>query len=208
MKHHNVILLGPPASGKGTQARQLADHLDIPCLGTGKLLRDEIDKGSAVGLEAKKYIEEGSYVPDETILKMVETWLDEHSEGWLMDGFPRTIPQAEALQKAAKPTCVIALHVPKEELEFRITKRRECTSCRVTFAVNSIGDNICPECGTPTLVSRADDALESFRVRYQNYEELTIPLFDYYKSMGMLDKVDGTDSPEEVFKEILKIVER
>ena len=97
MNANNVILLGPPASGKGTQARQLAAYLEVPCLGTGKLLRDEIDKGSAVGLEAKGYIEGGSYVPDEIILKMVEAWLGENPNGWLMDGFPRTLPQAEAL---------------------------------------------------------------------------------------------------------------
>ncbi len=206
MNANNVILLGPPASGKGTQARQLAAYLEVPCLGTGKLLRDEIDKGSAVGLEAKGYIEGGSYVPDEIILKMVEAWLGENPNGWLMDGFPRTLPQAEALQETVKPTRVIALDVPQEELEFRITKRRECTSCGVTFAVNSMDDNDCPECKTSTLVSRADDALESFKVRYQNYEELTVPLFDYYDSLGMLSKVDGTKSPKEVFAEILKIV--
>jgi len=207
MTENNVILLGPPASGKGTQARQLAAHLNVPCLGTGKLLRNEIDNGSVIGLEAKGFIESDQYVPDEIILKMVETWLSENPYGWLMDGFPRTIPQAEALQESAKPTRVIVLEVPQDALEFRITKRRECTSCGVTFAVNSNDDNICPECETNTLVSRADDALESFKVRYQNYKELTLPLFDYYASLGMLDKVDGTNSPEEVFAEILKIVE-
>ncbi len=207
MTENNVILLGPPASGKGTQARKLADHLGVPCLGTGKLLRNEIDKGSPVGLEAKGYIERGSYVPDEIILKMVSEWLSGHSDGWLMDGFPRTIPQAEALQQTAKPTRVIALDVPQDELEFRITKRRECTSCGATVAVNCSQDHTCPECGKETLISRADDALESFKARYQNYEELTVPLFDYYDSLGMLSKVDGTKSPKEVFAEILKIVE-
>jgi adenylate kinase len=166
-----------------------------------------MDKGSAVGLEAKSYIEKGSYVPDEIILKMVSEWLGEHSHGWLMDGFPRTIPQAEALQESATPTRVIVLDVPREELEFRITKRRECTSCGATVAVKSSQDHTCPECGKETLISRADDALDSFKVRYQNYEELTVPLFDYYASLGMLDKVDGTKSPENVFAEILNIVE-
>lgn len=206
MTENNIILLGPPASGKGTQARRLAEHLGVPCLGTGKLLRDEIEKGSSVGLEAKAYIESGSYVPDEIILKMVSEWLGDNPNGWLMDGFPRTIPQAEALQEYARPSRVIVLNVPREELEFRITKRRECTSCGVTVAVTSAQDRICPECGAEALVSRADDALDSFQVRYKNYEELTVPLFDYYASLGLLQRVDGTQSPEVVFTEILNIV--
>ena len=208
MKDKNVILLGPPASGKGTQARQLAEHLSVPCLGTGKLLRNEIEKGSAVGLEAKEYMDGGRYVPDEVILKMVESWLAENPNGWLMDGFPRTLPQAEALQKIVQPTYIIALDVPREELEFRITKRRECTSCGITVAVNSIDENACPECEFGLLISRADDALDSFKVRYENYEELTLPLFDYYASLGTFNKVDGTQSPKEVFAEIFNIVEK
>lgn len=206
MTENNIILLGPPASGKGTQARRLAEHLGVPCLGTGKLLREEIDKASPVGLEAQSFIEKGSYVPDEIILKMVREWLGDNPNGWLMDGFPRTIPQAEALQEYARPSRVIVLNVPREELEFRITKRRECTTCGATVAVTSAQDHTCPECGAKTLVSRADDALDSFKVRYQNYEELTVPLFDYYASLGMLRSVDGTQSPEKVFSEILNIV--
>ena len=206
MKTTNVILLGPPASGKGTQARKLAEKLGVPCLGTGKLLRVEIEKGSEVGLEAKSYIDSGRYVPDETILKMVGEWLDRNSEGWLMDGFPRTLPQAERLQEVASPGLVIALDVPREDLEERIIKRRECSSCGVTIAVDDLSQTICPECGDDALVSRADDALESFKVRYENYEELTVPLFDYYRSLGMLNVVDGTQSPEAVFAEIQTIV--
>ena len=207
MKENNVILLGPPASGKGTQARKLAERLGVPCLGTGKLLRLEMDKGSDVGMEAKSFIESGRYVPDETILKMVGEWLEGNPEGWLMDGFPRTIPQAETLQEMASPRMVVALDVPREELEGRIIKRRECSSCGVTIAVSDLSETVCPECGEDALVSRADDALESFKVRYQNYEELTVPLFDYYKSLGMLKVVDGTKCPDDVFSEILNLVE-
>lgn len=206
MTQNNIILLGPPASGKGTQARRLAEHLSVPCLGTGKLLRDEIDKGSPVGLEAQTFIENGSYVPDEIILKIVSKWLTDHPHGWLMDGFPRTTPQAQALQEYARPSKVILLDVPREELESRITRRRECTTCGATVAVKSPQDLICPECGAESLVSRADDALDSFKARYQNYEELTVPLFSYYASLGMLHTIDGTQSPENVFTEILNIV--
>lgn len=160
-----------------------------------------------MGLEAKSYIDSGRYVPDETILKMVGEWLDGNSEGWLMDGFPRTLKQAETLQELARPGLVIALDVPREALEGRITKRRECSSCGVTIAVNDLSERVCPECGEEALVSRADDALESFKVRYQNYEELTVPLFDYYRSLGILNVVDGTKSPGDVFSEIQTIVE-
>jgi len=207
MSETKVILLGPPASGKGTQAQQLGERMGIPCLGTGKLLRDEIEKDSEIGREAKAFIEAGLYVPDEAILKMVSAWLDENQTGWLMDGFPRTLPQAEALQEIAKPNCVIALHVPREDLEFRITKRRECDTCGITVAIQSPDETVCPECGNGRLLARADDGLDSFKVRYASYEELTLPLFDYYESLDMLKRIDGTLSPDKVFAEILNIVE-
>ncbi len=207
MIENNIILLGPPACGKGTQARRLAEHLAVPCLGTGKLLRDEIEKASTVGLEAQAFIENGSYVPDEVILKMVKEWLADNTDGWLMDGFPRTIPQAVALQESVRPSKVIVLDVPYANLEFRITKRRECTTCGATIAVTSPDQRICPECGAETLKTRADDGLESFQVRYKNYEELTVPLYDFYSSFGILQRVDGTLPPDEVYSEILKIVE-
>jgi len=206
MNHKNVILLGPPASGKGTQAKKLAAHLGVPCLGTGQLLRAEIEKGSAVGMEAKGFIDAGRYVPDATILKMVGEWLKENQNGWIMDGFPRTLPQAEALQKLVPGSKVIALDVPREDLEQRIIKRRECTSCGATVAVDDLEQTICPECGADSLVSRADDALESFKVRYENYEELTIPLYDFYASLAPVDKVDGTQAPETVFEQVINAV--
>lgn len=206
MNHKNVILLGPPASGKGTQAKKLAAHLGVPCLGTGQLLRAEIEKGSAVGMEAKGFIDAGRYVPDATILKMVGEWLKENQNGWIMDGFPRTLPQAEALQKLVPESKVIALDVPREDLEQRIIKRRECTSCGATVAVDDLEQTICPECGADSLVSRADDALESFKVRYENYEELTIPLYAFYASLAPVDKVDGTQAPETVFEQVINAV--
>lgn len=205
MRNH-ILILGPPASGKGTQARRLAEHLDVPCLGTGKLLRNEIEKGSETGKIAEDFINRGAYVPDGVIMTMVESWMNEHQDGWLLDGFPRTKPQAEALNNMRRPDMVIALEVPREELEFRITKRRECDSCGATVAVNCASETTCPECGTGQLLSRSDDALDSFKVRYENYEELTKPLFDYYDEQGMMSKVDGTLSPDEVYAEILKLL--
>lgn len=201
----HILLLGPPACGKGTQARQLAAHLEVPCLGTGKLLRNEIKNGSEIGKIADGYINRGAYVPDEVIMKMVEAWMSENQNGWILDGFPRTKPQAEALNDMRKPDLVIALEVPQEDLEFRITRRRECSGCGITVAVNDASEVSCPECGSE-LISRQDDALDSFKVRYANYTELTEPLFDYYEKLGMLKKVDGTQTPEEVYDAILKLI--
>ena len=201
-----IILLGPPASGKGTQARQLAAHLEVSCLGTGSLLRSEIKKDTPLGQQAKMHIDRGFYVPDELILGMVEKWLGEHQEGWLLDGFPRTLPQAKALQEIAAPICAIQLDVPREVLENRISSRRECNTCGFTTSVTSEDEQGCPTCETGVLVARKDDAIESFRVRYENYSELTVPLYDYYQSKGVLYKVDGTLSPEQVFESILTIV--
>lgn len=202
----HILLLGPPASGKGTQARRLAEHLEVPCLGTGKLLRNEIKEGSEIGKIAEDFINRGAYVPDGVIMTMVETWMSNNKNGWLLDGFPRTKPQAEALNNMRKPDLVIALEVPQEDLEFRITKRRECSSCGVTVAVDCASETACPECGNGELVSRSDDAIDSFKVRYANYVELTEPLFDYYDGLGMLKKVDGTLSPDEVYAEVLKLL--
>ena len=201
-----VILLGPPASGKGTQARQLAAYLEVSCLGTGNLLRSEIKKNSPLGQQAKMHIDRGFYVPDELILGMVEQWLKDHQNGWLLDGFPRTLPQAEALQDIAAPVLAIQLDVPKSVLENRITKRRECNTCGITVSVESDGEQGCSSCETGVLVARSDDAIDSFRVRYENYNELTVPLYDFYQSKGLLHKVDGTQTPEQVFESILTIV--
>ena len=204
--HQHILLLGPPASGKGTQARNLAAHLNVSCLGTGKLLRDEIEAGSEIGRQAEGFMNRGAYVPDEVIMSMVGNWLDQNQSGWLLDGFPRTKPQAEALNHIQAPSIVIALDVPQEDLEFRITKRRECTSCGATVAVENADDEDCPVCGDGKLVSRSDDALDSFKLRYAQYTELTQPLFDYYSDLGLLKRVDGTLKPDMVYQSILDLL--
>ncbi len=205
--NNHILLLGPPACGKGTQARRLAAHLEVPCLGTGKLLRNEIQNGSEIGKIAEDFINRGAYVPDGVVMTMVESWMSNHQNGWLLDGFPRTKTQAEALNNMRRPDMVIALEVPQENLESRITKRRECTSCGATVAIDCATETTCTECGTEgQLVSRSDDALDSFKVRYANYLELTKPLFDFYDHLGMLKHVDGTLAPDEVYAEILKLL--
>jgi adenylate kinase len=200
---HRILLMGPPASGKGTQSLRIQKLLGVSALSTGNLLRREVESGSEVGKEVEGYLNRGAYVPDELIMKMVSNWLAENEEsGWLLDGFPRTLAQAEALENDdafQAPTLAIALDVPAAVLEGRIAGRRECASCGATVRVVPGEEEVCPECGSTDLVVRADDDLENFRRRYANYSELTKPLFDYYAAKGKLLSLDGTTSPDEVF---------
>ncbi|PQJ29229.1 adenylate kinase family protein [Rubritalea profundi] len=197
-----IVLIGPPASGKGTQCRRIQNLLDVPTLGTGKLLRKEVESGSKLGLEVEDYLNRGAYVPDALIMELVKAWMAKRSEsGWLLDGYPRTLAQAEALESDASfqaPTLAIALDVPQHELEQRIISRRECADCGATVSVSSPDELNCNDCNGE-LVSRSDDDLENFRRRYANYSELTQPLFDYYAAKGKLLLVNGSASPEDVF---------
>lgn len=197
-----IVLIGPPASGKGTQCRRIQELLGVDTLGTGALLRREVDSGSELGQEVESYLNRGAYVPDALILSLVKSWLGEQADaGWLLDGFPRTLAQAEALDSDAdiqSPTLAIALDVPKADLERRIISRRECVDCGATVTVSSAADQSCDDCGG-VLEQRSDDHLENFRARYANYSELTEPLFDYYAAQGKLLAVDGSLSPDDVF---------
>lgn len=199
---HRIILMGPPASGKGTQSLRIQKLLGIPALSTGNLLRREVESGSDIGVEVEGYLNRGAYVPDALIMKMVAAWLaDNEQSGWLLDGFPRTLAQAQALESDRSfqaPTLAIALDVPQHVLENRIGGRRECSECGATVTVRGSETSLCPECDG-ALVARTDDDLENFRRRYTNYRELTQPLFDYYAAQGKLLAIDGTRSPDEVF---------
>ena len=202
-----IVLIGPPASGKGTQCRRIQALLDIPTLGTGNLLRREVESGSELGQEVEGYLNRGAYVPDALMMQLVQNWLRDYGQkGWLLDGFPRTLAQAQALEEAGEtgsPTLAIGLDVPEAALEQRITKRRECSSCGATFTVGEEEPNRCQDCGGE-LVVRSDDNLENFRTRYANYKEHTQPLFDYYASQGKLLLVDGMLSPDAVYAAIEK----
>ena len=201
---YRIVLLWPPASGKGTQCKLISEMLSVPNLGTGNLLRREVELKSDVGVQVEDYIEQGKYVPDELILEMVRNWVVKQPEGWLLDGFPRTLPQAEALEKldgVDPPVLAIALDVEREDLERRMSRRRECEDCGDTVSVSDESEVTCASCGG-RLKKRSDDVLESFKVRYVNYEELTLPLFDFYEGKGILIRVDGSQSPEGVFAQI------
>lgn len=202
---HRIALIGPPASGKGTQARRIVNLLGIPVLGTGAMLRREVESGSELGREVDVFLKQGNYVPDALIMRMVDSWLSEQGEGgWMLDGFPRTLKQAESLEanKAFAPTLVIGLEVPVHELERRITSRRECGECGTTVSVQTADEKDCPSCSNGELKLRSDDHLQSFRVRYKNYLEQTQVLYEYYRAQGKLLLVDGSHSPDAVFEVI------
>lgn len=196
----NIILMGPPGAGKGTQAKKIIDGFRLPHISTGDMFREAIAKGTPLGLQAKAIIERGDLVPDEITIGLVKERLSQPdcAEGYLLDGFPRTIPQAEAL-KAMGPeigrpvNLVLDITVDEKTLMHRITGRRVCPACGASFHVSDMKpkvEGICDRCGS-TLIQRKDDNAESFQVRLKNYYESTQPLVDFYKSEGLYHHFDG-----------------
>ena len=200
--------MGPPASGKGTQGKRLAEHGSLSYFSTGKQLRRELKTGSPLGRQAAPFLEKGQYVPDELVLSLAFTWIDAVEGGWVLDGFPRTLPQAEALDghlgERGRDLRAILLEAPMDELESRVAERRECTSCPWTGTRGQAeaSGGSCPSCGGP-LVRRADDDLENFRQRHRSFEELTLPAAEHYENSGRLLRISGLGSPTEVFERIL-----
>ncbi len=203
----NIILLGPPASGKGTQCQLLLKQREYSCLGTGQVLRDEVHSGSELGVLIESYLNRGAYVPDQLIMRMVFQWLDNQVSGnWLLDGFPRTMAQAKALEDYGyTPDVVIGIDVDQMSLEERILSRLICSSCSATHSRNIVGSGSCPDCGG-VLQVRSDDGIANFRNRFKNFQQFTMPLYDFYESKRMLIRVDGSHSPAEVFRHISKLL--
>lgn len=201
-----VVLLGPPGAGKGTQAHVLADHLTIPHVSTGDLLRANLRDETPVGLEAREYMDAGDLVPDDVVLRMVAERLDDRDtdDGFLFDGFPRTIDQATALEKvladAGTPLDVVVnIAVDREQIVARLTGRRSCPDGHVYHVVANPPEQegICDVDGKP-LFQRDDDTEEVVRNRLEVYDEQTAPLVDFYDSRGLLETVDGAGEVEEV----------
>ena len=195
-------MLGAPASGKGTQGRLLAEELGIEYLSTGARLRREIEKGSPLGLRAKSYLDANQYVPDELAIELVQEWVLRHEDGWMLDGFPRSVPQAEALLGLAAnlnhspvPFKVIHLEVPVLELRKRVTTRRECPHCGTTTTSEH---HTCPQCGSSDLEARTDDSTEGFEKRLAAYQDLTIPALELLKKRTEVVTIDGAGTREEV----------
>ena len=210
-----IIMLGAPGAGKGTQAKKIAAKYSIPHVSTGDIFRANIKNGTELGNKAKTYMDQGLLVPDELVVDLVvdRVQQDDCKNGYVLDGFPRTIPQAEALDKALaefgdKIDYAIDVNVPDENIVKRMGGRRACVGCGATYHLvyaPTKTEGICDVCGKE-LILRDDDKPETVQKRLNVYHEQTQPLIDYYTGQGVLKTVDGTKNLDEVFGDIVKIL--
>ena len=210
-----IIMLGAPGAGKGTQAKMIASKYEIPHISTGDIFRANIKNGTELGKKAKTYMDQGLLVPDELVVDLVvdRVAADDCSKGYVLDGFPRTIPQAEALDAALAKIgesmdYAINVEVPDDNIVKRMSGRRACVACGGTYHIEHIPpkvEGICDACGKE-LILRDDDKPETVLKRLNIYHEQTQPLIDYYTKKGILKEVDGTKDMSEVFDEIVAIL--
>lgn len=200
----NIILLGAPGAGKGTQAVRLAERYKIPHISTGDIFRSNIKEKTPIGIVAKSYIDKGQLVPDEVTIQIVKERLekDDCKNGYLLDGFPRTVSQAEALDGFAIIDAVVNINVPMHKLMRRITGRRVCGKCGESYHIDYLqGKSNCDKCNGE-LIQRADDNEETVGKRLEVYEKQTAPLIDHYEKKGKLFNVDGDGDINAVFDAI------
>jgi len=211
MSELNLVLLGPPGSGKGTQGERLQEDFDLPYHATGNILRRAVEEGTDLGKTAKEYMDNGDLVPDDVIIGVIAEELEkpEAEDGFILDGFPRTTPQAEALdeelQKVGRGlTAAILIDVPDEEVERRLGGRRTCVANGHVFHIEFNPPQEEGKCDVDgsELIVREDDRPEVIRRRLQTYHEKTEPLVSYYEEQGLLRRVDGTESPDQVGDQI------
>ena len=203
-----LTLLGAPGAGKGTQSDILSRKLGVPTISTGNILRSAIHDGTSVGLAAKSYIDKGQLVPDDVIIDIVRDRLaqDDAKNGYILDGFPRTVPQAEALEGIADIDAVIDLDVADEKLIDRLSGRRVCLKCGATYHISRLnGKTKCDSC-SDELVQRADDKAETVLNRLKVYHDQTAPLVDFYQKKGLLRVIDGDQDMDTIFASIMAIV--
>lgn len=210
-----IIMLGAPGAGKGTQAKMIADKYGLPHVSTGDIFRVNIKEGTELGKEAKKYMDAGQLVPDELTVKILldRVAKDDCKNGYVLDGFPRTIPQAEVLDKALtelgdKIDYAINVDVPDENIVKRMSGRRACVNCGATYHIEHIPpktEGICDRCGKE-LILRDDDKPETVLNRLKVYHDQTQPLIDFYTGKGVLKSVDGTVDMKDVFASIVAIL--
>lgn len=203
----NIILLGAPGAGKGTQAFKIAEKYQIPHISTGDIFRANIKGGTQLGIEAKGYIDKGQLVPDSLTCKIVEDRLakEDCKNGFMLDGFPRNIFQAVTLGKIANIDTVINIYVPLDKLLARLTGRRVCKNCGESYHVDFLNGQTTCRCGGE-LYQRADDNEESVGTRLNVYQNQTQPLIDYYEKLNVLKTVDGSKDIDDVFKEVEAIL--
>jgi adenylate kinase len=205
----NVVFLGPPGAGKGTQAIKISEKYDLPMVSTGDMLREAVAAGSPLGAKVKSIMESGDLVDDDTMLQVVEDRLakPDCADGVLLDGYPRTAPQARSLDPLltriglAPVGLVIMLDVDEEEVVRRISGRRSCPECGANYHVTfkpPQSEGVCDECGA-ALIQRADDKEDVVRERLSVYRQMTAPLVDYYREREVLVEVDGTGAIDEIF---------
>lgn len=202
-----IILLGAPGAGKGSQAEKISSHLGIPHISTGDAFRSNIARGTEIGVYAKTFMDKGELVPDEVVVGIVAERLsaEDCRGGFLLDGFPRSIPQAEALEKLADIDKVIEIAVSDEVIVKRLTGRMSC-ACGATYSVVLHPSDICDRCGRELFV-RDDDKEETVRARIEVYNKTTAPLADFYSKRGKLVRIDGDRPMDEVFQAILRAIE-
>ena len=210
-----IIMLGAPGAGKGTQAKKIAEKYQIPHISTGDIFRFNIKEGTELGMKAKAYMDQGGLVPDELTIGMLMDRIqkEDSQNGYVLDGFPRTIPQAESLtnalnERGQKIDYAVNVDVPDENIVNRMSGRRACLSCGATYHIvykPSKVEGICDVCGDK-LVLRDDDKPETVKKRLSVYHDQTQPLIDYYKEAGVLANVDGTQDMEKVFSDIVAVL--
>ena len=210
-----IVLLGPPGAGKGTQAKSISNRYSIPHISTGDIFRKNISENTPLGIKAKSYMDNGQLVPDEVTINMVKDRLqqDDCKNGYLLDGFPRTVHQAEALdnfltEREESIDTALLIEVPKEFILERMTGRRVCPSCGASYHIKfnpPTNDGKCDLCGSD-VIQRKDDTEETVKERLDVYENQTQPLIDFYKNKKQLSVVDGTQAINEVFESICQIL--
>ena len=210
-----IIMLGAPGAGKGTQAKMIAEKYMVPHISTGDIFRANIKEGTELGKQAKEYMDKGQLVPDELTVEILldRVAADDCKNGYVLDGFPRTIPQADVLDKELtklgdKVDFAINVDVPDENIVRRMSGRRACLKCGATYHIEHIPpkqEGICDKCGSE-LVQRDDDKPETVQNRLSVYHEQTQPLIDYYNKKNILKSVDGTKDMQEVFSDIVNIL--
>lgn len=208
-----IVLLGPPGAGKGTQAANLKNELNIPHISTGDIFRSNIKNGTDLGKEVQDYLAKGELVPDELTTSIVWDRLDQEDckDGFLLDGFPRTINQAIALKEGLEERnmeldAVVNIHVPAQVLIKRLSGRRVCTGCGATYHVDSnptAVDGVCDKCSSD-VIQRSDDSEETVRNRIEVYEKETAPLIDFYRNEGLIRSFDGTQDINAITEDILQ----
>ncbi len=207
-----VLFLGPPGAGKGTQAKKISEEFNIPIIATGDLLRENVKKGTELGKIAKKYMDEGTLVPDDIMLKIIEQAIKD-LDSFILDGFPRTIKQAEGLEMLLNKLnknleYVIYFDVPDEEIIRRLTARRICPECNRIYNLNfnpPKNDEECDECKVK-LITRDDDKEQVIRKRIEVFKENTYPLVEFYDKRNILYRIDGTGDTNEIEKRIKEII--